>query len=81
MKTRVFISRECGNSAVIEELMMYPYKGAAAKEIGYRLCCYSEYDNHMLYHCSCYETYEEAYNHMMKLSCGIWEKIGEWEVH
>ena len=71
---RRFISEKFGNSAEIEALAMRPYKGAK-KSQGYRLCCYSEYDDGLLYHCSCYETYEEAYNHMMKISCGDWKEV------
>ena len=71
---RKFISEPFGNSAEIEALAMRAYKGAE-KTQGYRLCCYAEYDDGMLYYCSCHETYEEAYKAMMVLSCGIWEEV------
>lgn len=71
---RRFICKLFGNSAEIEALAMRAYKGAE-KTQGYRLCCYSDYDDGMLYHCSCYETYEEAYKAMMKISCGKWEEV------
>lgn len=69
-----FISKPFGNSATIEAMMMRPYKGAE-KEQGYRLCCYAEHDDGRLYHCSCYETYDEAYNKMMSISCGEWKEV------
>lgn len=71
---RRFVSKLFGNSAEIEAFAMRAYKGAE-KTQGYRLCCYSDYDDGMLYHCSCYETYEEAYKAMMKISCGKWEEV------
>lgn len=55
-----FISEQFGSSATIEALPMKAYKGAT-KSQGYRLCCYADYDDGMLYHCSCFESYEAAY--------------------
>lgn len=74
---KYFSSKRYGNSATIEALASRPYKGAE-KSQAYRLCCYAEYDNGMLYHCSVYETYEEAYNKLMTISCGEW-KEGKYE--
>lgn len=62
------------NSAKIEEVMMRPFDGAE-EEVGYRLMCYSDYDGGFLYHCACYETFSEAHQAMMKLSCGKWRQI------
>ena len=71
---RQFISKPFGNSAEIEALAMRAYPGAE-KTQGYRLCCYADYDDGLLYHCSCYETYEKAYKAMMEISCGQWEEV------
>ena len=71
---RRFISEQFGNSAEIEALAIRGYKGAE-KTQGYRLCCYADYDDGLLYHCSCYETYEQAHNAMMRISCGKWEEV------
>lgn len=72
--TRNFVSRKFGNSATIEAMPMRAYKGAEKKQ-GYRLCCYADYDDGMLYYCSCHETYKEAYAAMMSISCGEWEEV------
>lgn len=74
MEIRHFISEKYGNSATIESMEMKPYKGAT-KEQGYRLCCYADYDDGILYHCSCHETYEAAYKGMMSMSCGEWKEV------
>lgn len=71
--TKHFVSREFGNSATIEALSVRAHKGAK-KSQAYRLCCFSAYDDMMLYYCKIFETYKEAYNDMMGLSCGMWEE-------
>ena len=65
-----------GNTATIEAFGALPYKGASTKVQTYRVCCYADYDGGTLYHCNCYETYEEAYKHLMTLSCGSWVEEG-----
>ncbi len=71
---RTFISKPFENRATIECFPMRHYKGSE-KSDGYRLCCFADYDDGMLYHVSCHETYEEAYKKMMDISCGIWEEV------
>ncbi len=66
-------SETFGNTATIERGRMKPYK-EAEESISYRLCCYADYNNSMLYYCSCFETFDEAYNKLMSLSCGEWKE-------
>lgn len=65
-----------GNIALIEAFGMLPYRGAPTKVQTYRVCCHNE--DLVLYYCNCYETYEEAYKHMMILSCGSWKEDQEF---
>ena len=71
--TRHFVSREFENSATIEAFSAPSHKGGKKRQ-HYRLCCYADYNNGLLYYCKMFETYTEAYNDMMGISCGIWEE-------
>lgn len=70
---KAYYSELFGTIATIEERRMRSYKGAE-ESIGYRLCCYATYDYNELYYCVCFSSFEEAYNEMMKLSCGEWKE-------
>lgn len=66
-----FVSFKFDSSATIEAMAIRPYKGAE-KVQGYTLCCYADYDNGRLYHCSVHETYEAAYKQLMTFASGTW---------
>lgn len=71
---KTYKSEQFGNTATIEEGWTRPYKGAK-KMLGYRLCCYADYDDGELYYCSCHESFGEAYNRMMQISGGEWKEV------
>lgn len=62
---KIFIATDCcGNTAVIEELELYPYKDAPHKVPGYRLTLTSGYNPELVYFVSIYETLNEAGMHL-----------------
>ena len=63
-----------GNTATIEEVYIYPYRGASDKEKGYRLTITADYDNDFVYHVEVVETLTDARHNMNELSCGFWTK-------
>lgn len=66
------------NMANIQEVEIRPCAKASKKEKAYRLMLASLYDNNFVYHVSVHETFEEAYDKMMRMSCGTWtEKKGD----
>lgn len=71
---RNYKSVKFGNSAKIERGEGRAYKGAPLTT-EYSLACYADYDRGKLYHFSVYETFEEAYNKLMTLSCGDWKEV------
>lgn len=75
MTERHFISIHFLNSAIIKEVNSRPYNNSIEKIKSYKLSCFSDYNNHDLYLCSCYETYEEAYNKLKSISCGAWKEV------
>lgn len=66
-----------GNTATIEGVMIFPYKGARKKENGFRLSIKSDYDNNFLYHVSVHETEKEAELKMREFSCNTWKEINK----
>lgn len=62
------------NMAHIGEVEIYPYAKAPKKEKAYRLMLVSLYDNNFVYHVSIHESFEEAHEKMMKMSCGTWKE-------
>ena len=68
-----------GNIATIEEVKIYPYKGASRKETAYRLTCKSEYNENFIYHVSVYETFKKAYFELTGMSAATFEEIKEGE--
>lgn len=51
---------EFGNSGQIERVYNYPYKGAARKEVAYKVTCMADYNGGFIYRVSVFETLEEA---------------------
>lgn len=71
---RKFVSKEFGNYATIYHYLAFPYKGAPKKTDHYKLSCYAGYSNMDCYHVSVYETEQDAFNALLKMSCGEWEE-------
>lgn len=65
----VYFNKECGNTGMIEEVMIYPYKGASKRQMGYRVMIKVDYDNNFLYHVSVFETLEKAKDDLRR--CGF----------
>ena len=75
MKTIKTLHDNFGNTGIIEELEIYPYRGAKKKEKAFRLILSSDYDNNIIYHISIYETLEDVENKLEDLSCGTFKEI------
>lgn len=50
-----FHDEEHGNTAMIEEVKTFPYKGAPRKQTGFRLIVSADYDEGFIYHISFFE--------------------------
>lgn len=59
-----------GNKATIEKGMILPYKGSPIKEVAYRLCCFSLYENDLLYYASVFQSIGDAIKKLDNFSCG-----------
>ena len=68
----VVLHNEFGNTATIETIMLYPYKGAPRRQKSFVLSLTSDYDNNFMYHRSVYETAEDAVNELLQLGGGNW---------
>lgn len=66
---------EFGNRAEIESVIVFPYKDAAKKEMGYRLSLYAEYDNDFLYFVSLYESEHDAIKKLKTFNCNTWRTL------
>lgn len=64
-----------GNTATIEEVEIYPHKGASQKETAYKLTCQAEYNNGFVYHVSVYETFKKAYFNLTGLSAATFTEV------
>lgn len=64
-----------GNTARIEKVEIFPYKGATRKTNGFRLWITADYDNDFLYHVSVYETAVRALKELEKFSCGTFKAV------
>ena len=59
MEKWIYKNELCGNTGIIEEVMILPYKDAKKREKGYRVIAVSEYDQ-FVYHVSVFETLQAA---------------------
>ena len=59
MEKWVYRNDTFGNVAIIEEVMVYPYKDARRRQKSYRVVAIAAYDN-FVYHISLFETLQEA---------------------
>lgn len=73
MENKVYYD-DFGNKAIIDECMIFAYRGATQKEKAYRLTLLSTDDNNFVYHVSVYESFHQAYQRMMEASCGTWKE-------
>lgn len=64
-----------GNTAKIEKVEIFPYKGATRKTKGFRLWITADYDQDFLYHVSVYETMVRALKELEKFSCGTFKPM------
>lgn len=64
-----------GNTAKIEKVKLFAYRGATEKENGFRLWITSDYDSGFLYHVSVYETEKDALKKLESFSCGTFKKV------
>lgn len=72
MENKVYYD-DFGNKAIIDECMIFAYQKATQKEKAYRLTLLSTYDNDFIYHISIHKSFDQAYQKMMKISCGTWK--------
>lgn len=56
----IFHDNERGNTAIIEEVNIFPYRGAANRKKGYRVIYKADYDGGFVYRVSVFETLEDA---------------------
>lgn len=63
-----------GNTAKIERLTLYPYRGAPDKTPGFRLWIESDYNN-LVYFVSIYETFIDAKRELNTLSAGTFKEV------
>ena len=61
-----------GNTAVITEKNVLPYKGAPQKQQAFILTISADYENDFIYFVSMYETEIEAMKKLQKFSCNTW---------
>lgn len=65
----IYHNEEGGNTGIIEEVNIYPYKGANKRQKGYRVIIKADYDNDFIYHVSVFETLGDAKNNLK--CCGF----------
>lgn len=63
-----FHDEEHGNTAMIEEVKIFPYKGAPRKQTEFRLIVSADYDEGFIYHVSLHETLEAAKSKLKTLA-------------
>ena len=63
-----FHDEEHGNTAIIEKVKTFPYKGAPKKQTGFRLIVSADYDEGFIYHISLHETLEAAKDKLTTLA-------------
>jgi len=64
-----------GNTAMIDNVTILPYKGASKRENSFKLIIKADYDNDFIYHVSVYETEKDALNKLQEFSCGTFQEI------
>lgn len=73
MKTRIY-KDDYGNTARIEPLEMYPYRGAPKKEKSFRLWVTSDFES-VVYFVSIYESLTAAKYKLNTFSCGTFKEV------
>lgn len=64
-----------GNSGTIEEKMLLPYRGATAREPGFVLTLWADYDGGLTYHVSVHPSLGDALEIVKTLSCGTFRAV------
>ena len=64
-----------GNSAVIQEKFLLPFKGSQYKEKAFVLSLYSDYDGGFMYHRSVHESLTQAEEKLGTFSCGTFKEV------
>lgn len=64
-----------GNTAKIEQVKIFAYRGAMEKTNSFRLSITADDNGDFLYHVSVYETEKEALKKLESFSCGTFKKI------
>ena len=77
MKKWTYANEEFGNIGTIEEVMIYPYKGATKKEKGYKVTAMSAYDQNFIYHVLVFESLPAAKDDLVKLCFDLETEIKE----
>lgn len=62
-----------GNTATIEEKMMYSYKGAEHKTKFFVLSLTADYEDDFMYFRSVYESMGDAMEKLKEFSCNTWK--------
>lgn len=58
-----------GNTAILEEVFIYPYKGASSKQRSYRVTYTAEYNSYFVYRVVVFETLKAAIGDL--INCGF----------
>lgn len=56
----IYHDQEHGNTAIVEEVFVLPYRGAKKKQKSYKVTYMADYDNNFIYRVSVFETLDEA---------------------
>lgn len=64
-----------GNTAKIEQVKLFAYRGATEKTNSFRLWITADYDGGFLYHVSVHETEKDALKKLESFSCGTFKKV------
>lgn len=56
----IYHDNEHGNTAIIEEVYTFPYRGAAEKTKGYKVTYLSDYNDYFIYRVGVFETLDAA---------------------
>lgn len=68
---KIFHDEEHGHTGYIDEVYIYPYKGAACKKKSYRVTIEADFDDSFIYHVSVFETFEAAVNDLRNCAFDI----------
>ncbi len=67
MRKWIYVNEEGGNTAMIEEVMVYPYKGAKKKQKAFKVTAMSTYEQNFIYHVSVFDDLSAAEDDLASL--------------